>query len=106
MPSGAGRVPAGESEPAELGVWHELLDQRKELPLLKPDVCLKQSPRRIQRLTIDAAGRHGNVECASEPLELQVLAACLTQESRLRLDVPQQAGRCEGGTSCTHALLL
>ena len=59
----------------------EFLDQRKELSLLKPDVCVKQSPRRIQRLSIDAASRHGNVECASEPLELHVLDACLAEES-------------------------
>src|SRR6266498_1387596 len=89
MPNGAGRVSAGEPEPAELVVWHEFLDQRKELSLLKPDVCVKQFPRRIQRLSIDAAGRAGDVECASEPLELQVLGACLAEGSRLRLDVPE-----------------
>jgi hypothetical protein len=88
--NGAGHVPAGEPEPAELVVWHELLDQRKELSLLKPDVCVKQSPRRTQRLSIDAAGRHGDFEFASEPRELHVLDACLAQESRLRLDVPEQ----------------
>jgi hypothetical protein len=31
------------------------LDQRKELSLLKPNVCVKQFPRRIQRLSIDDA---------------------------------------------------
>jgi hypothetical protein len=56
VPNGAGRVPAGESEPLELVVWHEFLDQRKELSLLKPDVCAKQFPRRMQRLSIDTAG--------------------------------------------------
>jgi hypothetical protein len=89
-PNGAGDVPAGEREAPELVVWHEFLDQRKELSLLKPDVCVKQSPRRIQRLSIDAAGRHGDVECASEPLELHVLEACLAEESRLRLHVPEE----------------
>ena len=34
--------------------------------------------------------RHGDVECASEPLELHVLDACLAEGSRLRLDVPEQ----------------
>jgi hypothetical protein len=90
LPNGAGRVPAGEPEPPELVVWHKFLDQRKELSLLKPDVCVKQSPRRIQRLSIDDAGRHGDVECASEPLELYVLEACLAEESRLRPDVPEE----------------
>ena len=90
MPNGAGHVPAGEPEPPELVVWHEFLDQRKELSLLKPDVCVKQSPRRMQRLSIDGAGRHGDVEFSSEPLELHVLDACLAEESRLRLDVPEQ----------------
>src|SRR5512133_1918509 len=90
VPSGAGRVPAGEREPAELVVWYEFLDQRKELSLLKPDVCVKQFPRRIQRLSIDDAGRHGDFEFASEPLELHVLDACLAQGSRLRLDVPEE----------------
>jgi hypothetical protein len=89
-PNGAGHVPAGEPEPPELVVRHELLDQRKELSLLKPDVCIKQSPRRSQRLSIDDAGRHGDFECAREPLELQVLDACLAERSRLRLDVPEQ----------------
>src|SRR6266705_1939210 len=88
--NGAGHVPACEPEPPELVVWHEFLDQRKELPLLKPDVCVKQFSRRIQRLSIDAAGRHGDVECASEPLELHVLDACLAEGSRLRLDVPEE----------------
>jgi hypothetical protein len=77
-PTGAG-LPAGESEPPELVVGDELLDQRKELSLLKPDVCVKQFPRRIQRLSIDDAGRHGDVEFASEPLELHVLDACLAE---------------------------
>src|SRR6266542_4401008 len=90
VPNGAGHVPAGEPEPPELVVWHEFLDQRKELSLLKPDVCVKQFPRRIQRLSIDAAGRHGDVECASEPLKLQVLEACLAEGSWLRRDVPEQ----------------
>ncbi len=89
-PNGAGRVPVGEPEPAELVVWHEFLDQRKELSLLKPDVCVKQLSRRIQRLPIDDAGRDGDLEVASEPLELHVLDACLAQGSRLRLDVPEQ----------------
>ena len=35
--NGAGRVSVGEPEPSELVVWHEFLDQRKELSLLKPD---------------------------------------------------------------------
>jgi hypothetical protein len=64
-PNGAGRVPVGEPEPPELVVWHEFLDQRKELSLLKPDVCVKQLSRRIQRLSIDAAGRRGGLEFAS-----------------------------------------
>ena len=57
MPNGAGHVPAGEPEPPELVVWHEFLDQRKELPLLKPDVCVKQSPaaRNVSRSTMPAA---------------------------------------------------
>jgi hypothetical protein len=53
-------------------------------------VCVKQFPRRTQRLSVDDAGRHGDVECASEPLELHVLDACLAEGSRLRLDVPEQ----------------
>ena len=80
----------GEPEPPELVVWHEFLDQRKELSLLKPDVCVKQFSRRIQRLSIDDAGRHGDFEFASEPLELHVLDACLAEGSRLRRDVPEQ----------------
>jgi len=90
LPNGAGHVPAGEPEPPQLVAWDEFLDQRKELSLLKPDVCVKQSPRRMQRLSIDAAGRHGDVECASEPLKLYVLEACLAEESRLRLNVPEE----------------
>lgn len=89
-PNGAGRVPVGEPQPPELVVWHKFLDQRKELSLLKPDVCIKQPSRRIQRLSIDDAGRHGNVEFASEPLELHVLDACLAEGSRLRRDVPEE----------------
>jgi hypothetical protein len=89
-PNGAGRVPVGEPEPAELVVGHEFLDQRKELALLKPDVRVKQLPRRSQRLSIDAAGRHGDVECASEPRELHVLDACLAEGSRLRRDVSEE----------------
>ena len=90
MPNGAGHVPAGEPEPPELVVWHEVLDQRKELSLLKPDVRVKQFSRRSQRLSIDDAGRHGDLEFAREPLELHVLDACLAEESRLRLDVPEE----------------
>ena len=90
MPNGAGHVPAGEPEPPQLVVWHELLDQRKELSLLKPDVCVKQVPRRIQRLSFDGAGRHVDVECASEPFELHVLDACLAEGSGLRLDVSEE----------------
>jgi hypothetical protein len=89
-PNGAGHVPAGEPEAPELVVWHEFLDQRKELSLLKPDVCVKQFSRRIQRPSIGAAGRHGDLEFASEPLELHVLDACLAEGSRLRLDMPEQ----------------
>jgi hypothetical protein len=88
--NGAGRVPVGEPEPPELVVWHESLDQRKELSLLKPDVCVTQFPRRMQRLPIDDASRHGDVEFASEPLELHVLDACLAQGSRLRLGMPDE----------------
>ena len=65
-------------------------DRRKELSLLKPDVCVEQRSRRIQRLPIDDAGRHRDVEFASEPFELHVLDACLAEESRLRRDVPEQ----------------
>jgi hypothetical protein len=90
VPNGAGHVPAGEPEPPQLVVWHELLDQRKELSLLKPDVCVKQLPRRIQRLSIDDAGRLGDFEFASEPLELHVLDACLAEWSRLQLDVSEE----------------
>jgi hypothetical protein len=89
-PHGAGHVPAGEPEPPELVVWHEFLDQRKELSLLKPDVCVKQLPRRNQRPSIDDSGRHGDFELASEPLELHVVDACLAEGSRLRLDVPEE----------------
>jgi hypothetical protein len=39
---------------------------------------------------IDDAGRDGDVEFASEALELQVLDACLAQGSRLRLDVLEE----------------
>jgi hypothetical protein len=89
-PNRAGRVPAGEPEPPELVVWHEFLDQRKELSLLKPDVCVKQLSRRSQRLSIGDAGRQGDFEFASEPLELHVLDACLAEGSRLRLDVSEE----------------
>jgi hypothetical protein len=89
-PNGAGRVSAGELEPPEFVVWDEFLDQRKELSLLEPDVCVKQFSRRGQRLSIDDAGRHGEAEFASEPLELQVLGACLAEGSRLRPDVPEE----------------
>src|SRR6266851_5353662 len=106
-PNGAGHVPAGEPEPPELVVWHELLDQRKELSLLKPDVCVTSSPpaaSNVSRSRMPAASAMSSLR--ANPPELHVLDACLAEESRLRLDVPQQAGRCEGGTSCTHALLL
>jgi len=89
-PNGAGRIPVGEPEPAELIVWHEFLDQRKELSLLEPDVCVKQLSRRSQRLSIDAAGGHSDFEFASEPLELYVFDACLAEESRLRRNVPEE----------------
>jgi chromosomal replication initiation ATPase DnaA len=89
-PTGAGRVPVSEPEPPELVVWHEFLDQREELSLLKPDVCVQQLSRRIQRLSIDDAGSHGDVEFASKPLELHVLDACLAEGSRLRPDVPEE----------------
>jgi len=85
-----GHVPTGEPELPELVVWHEFLDQRKELSLLKPDMCVEQFSRRIQRLSIDAAGRHGDVELASEPLELHVLDACLAEGSSLRSGVPEE----------------
>jgi hypothetical protein len=88
--NGAGHVPVGEDHPPEFAVWHEFLDQREELSLLKPDVSFKQLSRRIQRLSIDDAGRHGDVEFASEPLELHVLDACLAEGSRLRVDVPEE----------------
>jgi hypothetical protein len=89
-PNGAGHAPAGEPEPPELVVWHEFLDQRKEPSLLKPDVCVKQLSRLIQRFPIDDAGRHGDFEFASEPLELYVLDACLAEESRLQREVPEE----------------
>jgi hypothetical protein len=60
------------------------------LSLLKPDVCIEQLSRRIQRFSIDDAGRYGDFEFASEPLELYVLDACLAEESRLQRDVPQE----------------
>jgi hypothetical protein len=91
-PKSAGRVPAGEPEPPELVVWHEFLDQRKELSLLKPDVGVKQFSRRSQRLSIGDAGRHGDFEFASEPLELHVLDACFAEGSRLRPDVSEEKG--------------
>jgi hypothetical protein len=53
-------------------------------------VRVKQLPRRIQRLSIDDAGRQGDFEFASEPLELHVLDACLAERSRLPLDVPEE----------------
>jgi len=54
-------------------------------------MCASSSPPGPkQRLSIDAAGRHGDLECASEPLELHVLDARLAEESRLRLDAPEQ----------------
>jgi hypothetical protein len=53
-------------------------------------VCVKQLSRRSQRLSIDDAGRHGDLEFASEPLELHVLEACLAEGSRLRRDVPEE----------------
>jgi hypothetical protein len=89
-PNGAGHAPAGEPELPELVVWDEFLDQRKELSLLKPDVCVKQLSRRSQRLAFGDAGRHGDFEFAGEPLELHVLDACLAEGSRLRGDVPEE----------------
>ncbi len=80
MPNGAGHVLAGEPEPPQIVVWHEFLDQRKELSLLKPDVCVKQLSRGLQRLSIDDAGRHGNVECATNPSSCM----CWTRASRRR----------------------
>ncbi len=53
-------------------------------------MCVKQLSRRSQRLSIDDARRHGDFECASEPLQLHVLDASLAQGSRLRGDVPQE----------------
>ena len=53
-------------------------------------MCVKQLSRRMQRLSIDAAGRDGDVEFASEPLELHVLDACLAEGSRLQRDVPEE----------------
>ena len=89
-PNDAGRVSFGELQPPELIVWHEFLDQRKELSLLKPDMCVKQLSRRIQGLSINDAGRCGDVEFASEPRELHVLDKCLAEGSRLRRDVPEE----------------
>ncbi len=89
-PNGAGRVPVGELEPPELVVGYEFLDQRKELSLLEPDVCVEQHSRRSQRLSIDDAGRHGDFEFASEPLERHMLDANLAEGSRLRRDVPEE----------------
>jgi hypothetical protein len=77
------------AQPPELVVWHEFLDQRKKLSLLKPDVCVKQLSRRSQRLSIDDPGRDGDFEFASEPLELHVSDARLAEGKRLRRDVPQ-----------------
>jgi hypothetical protein len=90
VPNGAGHPPAGEPEPPELVVWDESLDQRKELSLLKPDVCVKQLSRRSQRFSIDDAGRHGDFEFAREPLQLHVLDACLAEGRRMRPDVPEE----------------
>ena len=53
-------------------------------------MCIKQRSRRIQRLSIDDAGHHGDLEFASEPFELCVLDACLAEGSRLRRDVPEE----------------
>jgi hypothetical protein len=53
-------------------------------------VCVKQFSRRSQRLSIGDAGRHGDFECASEPLELHVVDACLPERSRRRRDVPEE----------------
>jgi hypothetical protein len=53
-------------------------------------VCVEQRSRRIKRLSIDDAGRHGDFEFASEPLELDVLEACVAERSRLRRDVPER----------------
>jgi hypothetical protein len=89
-PNGARPVPAGEPEPPELVVWHEFLDQRKELSLHEADVCVKQFPHRIQCLSTDDADRHRDSEFACEPLELHVLDACLAEGSGRRLDVPEE----------------
>jgi hypothetical protein len=86
----AGRFSVGEDQPSEFAVWHEFLDQRKELSLLEPDMCVKQLSRHIQRLSIDDAGRHGDVELASEPFELHMLDACLVEGTRLGRDVPEE----------------
>ena len=53
-------------------------------------MCVKQLSRPIQRFSIDDAGRRGDFEFASEPLELHVLDACLAEESRLQRDVPEE----------------
>ncbi len=70
-------------------------------------MCASSSPpaaSNVSRSRMPAASAMSSLR--ANPPELHVLDACLAEESRLRLDVPQQAGRCEGGTSCTHALLL
>ena len=53
-------------------------------------MCVEQRSRPIQCVSIDAAGRHGDFEFASEPFELHVVDACLAKESRLRRDVPEE----------------
>jgi len=53
-------------------------------------VCVKQLSRPIQRFSIDDAGRRGDFEFASEPLELHVVDARLAEGSRLRRDVPEE----------------
>jgi hypothetical protein len=53
-------------------------------------VRVEQFSRRIQRLSIDDAGHHGDLEFVSEPFELLVLDACLAEGSRLRRDVPEE----------------
>src|SRR6266542_3349240 len=69
VPNGAGHVPAGEPEPPELVVWYELLDQRKELSLLKPDVCVKQFPRRLEpSRSIAVYGSTAQPHCLHEPI--------------------------------------
>src|SRR6266516_261079 len=73
MPNGVGRVLAGEPEPPQLVVWHELLDQRKELSLLGGTPALLFARSRAR----PAKARLGGCPGRSDPISARGCASSL-----------------------------